>query len=78
MGNKFGNYASAEQAEQAIIADGFVKNERGLFAKRGTTGGNLIEHPRRTTALVEISSYRVDGAYAPNGCDYFVFQHHFI
>lgn len=78
MGNAFGNFATAADAEQALIADGFTRNERGLFAKRSTTGGNLWDAPRRTTALVEITSYRVDGKYAADGRDYRVFQHHFV
>ena len=78
MGNKFGNFASVEAAETAIVAEGFAKNERGLFAKRGRTGGNMFEAPRRATALVEITSYRVDGQYAADGREYYVFQHHFV
>jgi len=78
VGNKFGNYASAEAAEAALIAEGFTKNEHGLFSKRSRTGGNLFQAPRRATALVEITPYRVDGAYAADGHDYFVFQHHFL
>lgn len=78
MGNKFGNFASIEAAESALVAEGFAKNERGMFAKRSRTGGNLFEAPRRATALVEITSYRVDGKYAADGADYSVFQHHFI
>lgn len=78
MGNKFGNFASAEAAEAAIVAEGFVKNARGVFAKASVSGGNLFEAPRRCVALVEVSSYRVDGRYAADGQDYFVFQHHFL
>ena len=78
MGNKFGNFASVEAAEAAIVAEGYAKNERGLFAKRGRTGGNLIAAPLRATSLVEITSYRVDGQYAADGRDYRVFQHHFV
>ncbi len=78
MGNKFGNFASYKDAADAIIADGFKMNARGFFAKQSTTGGNLMEQPRRCTALVEITSYRVSGQYAPDGQDYLVYQHHFI
>lgn len=78
MGNKFGNFASYESAADAIMADGFKMNARGLFAKQSMTGGNLMEEPRKCTALVEITSYRVSGEYADDGKDYLVYQHHFI
>lgn len=78
MGNKFGNFASYEEAASAIMADGFKMNARGFFAKASMTGGNLMEEPRRCTALVEITSYRVSGEYAEDGRDYLVYQHHFI
>lgn len=78
MGNKFGNFATAEEAAADLIADGFKLNERGIYAKACRTGGNLIEAPRRCMALVEITAYRVDGEYAADGKDYQVFQQHFI
>lgn len=78
MGNKFGNFANEQAAIEAIEADGFRLNARGLFTKKSMTGGNLIEAPRRCSALVEITSYRVDGRWAADGQDYRVFQHHFI
>lgn len=78
MGNKFGNYATKQDAVTAIEADGFKLNERGFFTKRSMTGGNLMEQPRRCNAIVEISSYRVDGKYAADGHAYDVFQHHFL
>lgn len=78
MGNKFGNFAGYKDAADAIIADGFKMNARGFFTKQSTTGGNLMEQPRRCTALVEITSYRVSGQYASDGQDYLVYQHHFI
>ncbi len=78
MGNKFGNFANEQAAIEAIAAEGFKPNERGLFTKASRTGGNLFEQPRRCTALVEISSYRVDGQYAADGKDYRVYQHHYL
>ena len=78
MGNKFGNFASADAAAAELIAEGFARRPNGVFAKAGRSGGNLIEAPRGMVALVEISSYRVDGQYAADGKDYFIFQHHFI
>ena len=78
MGNKFGNFASEQAAIADIEADGFTLNERGYFTKRSMTGGSLMEAPRKSTAIVEITSYRVSGEYAADGKDYHVFQHHFI
>lgn len=78
MGNKFGNFASEQAAVEAIETEGFRRNGRGYFTKASRTGGNLFEAPRRATAIVEISSYRVDGEYAADGRDYLVYQHHFI
>lgn len=78
MGNKFGNYASEQEAIAAIEADGFISNGRGGFSKKSRTGGNLFEAPRQCVATVYISSYHVDGQYATNGKDYRVFQHHFL
>ena len=78
MGNKFGNFASQSDAENALVADGFRQNDRGFYTKPSVTGGNLFQAPRKTTALVEITSYRVDGKYAADGKDYHVFQHHFL
>jgi hypothetical protein len=34
--------------------------------------------PRKCNALVEVTSYRVDGKWAADGRDYHVFQHHFL
>lgn len=78
MGNKFGNFADYAAASSALIDDGFKLDARGFYAKASMTGGNLMERPRRCTALVEITSYRVDGQYAADGQDYQVYQHHFI
>lgn len=78
MGNKFGNFASAAEAAADLEADGFALNERGLYAKRSMTGGNLWSEPRACTALVEITSYRVDGAYASDGEECRVYQQHFL
>ena len=78
MGNKFGNFANEQAAIDAIVAEGFALSINGNYAKKSHTGGNLIEAPRRCVALVEISSYRVDGQYAADGKDYHVFQHHFL
>lgn len=78
MGNKFGNYTSKDQAAIALTEDGFKLNDRGLYTKSSMTGGSLMEQPRRCTAIVEISSYRVDGKWSADGKDYQVYQHHFI
>lgn len=78
MGNKFGNFATAQAAIADILADGFQPLPSGNFAKKCMSQGNLVEEPRAMTAIVEISSYRVDGQYAADGKDYFVFQHHFL
>lgn len=78
MGNKFGNFASANAAAAQLIAEGFTENGRGLFTKKSNTSGNLMEAPRACLALVEITSYRVDGKWAADGQDYHVFQHHFL
>ena len=78
MGNKFGDFANEQAAISAIEADGFKANGRGYFTKRSMTGGNLMEQPRSCVAIVEITSYRVDGKYASDGKDYRVFQHHFL
>lgn len=78
MGNKFGAFANEAEAEAAIVAEGFKKNAAGLFVKASMSGGNLFAAPRKMNALVEISKYRVDGQYAADGKDYFVYQHHFL
>lgn len=78
MGNKFGNYASQEIAEKAIEAEGFRKSDTGLWVKNDMTGGSLMTAPRACKAIVEITSYRVDGKWAADGRDYHVYQHHFL
>jgi len=79
MGNKFGNFATFDEAQDALIADGFKRAPASAhYNKKSVTGGNLMEVPRSIGAFVEISSYRVDGKYATDGRDYHVFQHHFI
>lgn len=78
MGNKFGNYASENDAIMAIEVEGFTLRDNGYWGKSSVTGGSLIDAPRACTALVEITSYRVDGQYAPDGRDYRIWQHHFI
>lgn len=78
MGNKFGSFATEQEAVDAIMADGFSDTGRRYFSKKSKTGGNLMEEPRACMALVEITSYRVDGKYAADGRDYHVYQHHFI
>ena len=78
MGNKFGNYASLEIAQSAILAEGFKPNGHAMFTKRSVTGGNLISPPRECVAIVEITSYWVDGKWADDGKDCHVYQHHFI
>ena len=79
MGNKFGNYATFDAAQDALIADGFQRAPAAAhYTKKSVTGGNLMEEPRACVAFVEITSYRVDGQYAPDGKDYRVYQHHFL
>jgi hypothetical protein len=80
MGNKFGNYASEQEAIAAIEAEGFTPSlvNPGVWRKESQTQGNLIEAPRDCLALVKIHRYRVDGKYSPNGQEYFIYQHHFI
>lgn len=78
MGNKFGNFANEQTAIEAIKAKGFTLSASGNYTKADRTGGNLIEAPRNCIAIVEITSYRVDGKWAADGLDYRVFQHHFI
>lgn len=78
MGNKFGNFKTADEAASAIAAEGFELNERGFWTKMSKTSGNLMEAPRKCKAIVEITSYRVDGKYADDGKEYQVYQHHFV
>lgn len=78
MGNKFGNFSSQEAAASDLIADGFKLSDRGMYTKRDRTGGSLLAAPRAITAIVEITSYRVDGQYAADGLDYHVYQQHFL
>jgi hypothetical protein len=78
MGNKFGNFSNEQDAIDALVADGFVFTIYGNFKKQGMTQGNLIEPPRATTAIVEITNYTVDAKHSETGKSYQVFQHHFI
>ena len=78
MGNKLGNFASESLAALNLVAQGFVYDDEGYFKKPSRTTGNLMEAPRKKTAIVKISSYLVDGQYAADGKSYPVFQHHYI
>lgn len=65
MGNAFGNYASAEAAEAAIMGMGFAPSAQsaGIYCKRDMTGGNMFEAPRMVTALTRVIECKVAPQY---------------
>jgi hypothetical protein len=73
MGNRFGNYQTAEAAEQALVETGFTKTPSGRFTKPSTDGFGFP-----MTALVEITESFVAGLYTTSGNDEPYYQHHFL
>lgn len=77
MGNRFGNYATHEDAARELIAKGFARKSRdhsGEYWTKPSTDG--FGYPM--TALVEITEEYVAARYTASGNDEPYYQHHFI
>lgn len=73
MANSYGNFSTESEAIAFVESMGFTpsKVSPGLWRKPEMTGGNLMEAPRETIALVRIVRRFVRPEY---GSDYFQYE----